>query len=126
MAERRVSACITHKVQPMKTRYFVIVIAVILGGIAYKFVPTKVEFKQGETQVIEKKVEVDALDQAIKSKQDEKKQEIETIAEKARQDTYNQEMKKVELQVIQDFNKKLNTRQEELEKQVSLGQSLLN
>jgi hypothetical protein len=43
--------------------------------------------------------------------------EIEAIAQKAHDEAYNQEMKKVELEVIKSFNDKLEARQIELEKE---------
>ena len=49
-----------------------------------------------------------------------RKETIKSTAQKAFDEAYNQEMKKVELQVIKDFNDKLDARQIELEEQVSL------
>ena len=70
-----------------------------------------------EPQVVEKTVEVDVLDKAIKDAQSDRKSSIEEVAHKAWQDAYDQEMKKVELEVIESFSKKLDARQEELKKQ---------
>ena len=97
----------------------VVVLGVILGGITLSR-PTQTNYVAPE--VIEKKVEVkvDALDQAIKSAQEAKKTEIEAIAKKAHDEAYDQEMKKVELQVVTDFNKQLKDRQSALEKSISL------
>ncbi len=100
----------------MKTTIIIgVVILSIVGGLMY--FPSKVEVITQEPQVVEKEVEVDALEQSIKSAQDAKKAEIEATAQKAWQEAYDQEMKKVELEVIKKFNTQLNTRQIELEKE---------
>lgn len=70
-----------------------------------------------ETEVVTETVEVDALEQSIKDAQEERKSEIEAIARGAYDEAYNQEMKKVELEVIKSFNEKLEVRQLELEKE---------
>lgn len=94
----------------------VIVLGVILGGIAYS---NKVEYTAPEIEVVEveKEVEVDALEEAIKNAQNAKLSVIEDIAQKAHDEAYNQEMKKVELEVVKAFNAKLGARQIELEKE---------
>lgn len=84
--------------------------------IASFFIASKTEVVQN-TQVVEKEVEVDALESSIQKAQDAKKAEIESLAQKAWQEAYDQEMKKVELEVIKSFNEKLNARQIELEKE---------
>jgi hypothetical protein len=93
----------------------VIVLGAILGGIALK--PNVIEYTAPEVVEVEKTVEVDALEEAIKSAQNAKLSEIEAIAQKAHDEAYNQEMKKVELEVIKSFNDKLEARQIELEKE---------
>lgn len=90
---------------------------VTLVGVGTYFMPSKTVVEMPEVQVVEKEVEVDALEQSIKSAQDAKKAEIEATANKAWQEAYDQEMKKVELEVIKKFNTQLNTRQIELEKE---------
>jgi len=97
----------------------VIVLAVILGGIALSKKGT-VTVVNNEPQVIEKEVQVDALEEAIKSAQNAKSSEIKASAQKAYDEAYSQEMKKVELQVIDDFTKQLELRQETLEGELSL------
>ena len=92
-----------------------IVLGVIIGGFYLK--GSKVEYVQNEPVVVEKEVQVDALDKAIKDAQDAKKAEIEDTAKKAYDEAYDQEMKKVELEVIQSFSEKLDARQIELEKE---------
>ena len=92
---------------------------VVLGGI-YLLKTEKIQYTQNEPTVIEKEVEVDALDNAIKTAQNAKMLEIEATATAAYNAAYEQEMKKVELQVIQDFNAKLDARQIELEKQTKV------
>ncbi len=96
----------------------VIVLAVILGGIALTRT-NKIEYVQNEPVVVEKEVEVDALEEAIKTAQNAKSSEIEAIAQKAHDEAYNQEMKKVELEVIKSFGEKLDARQTELEKETN-------
>lgn len=91
----------------------------ILGGIALTKT-SKIEVTNNEPQVIEKPVEVDALDNAIKTAQEGKIREIEASAQKAYDEAYNQEMKKVELEVIKSFNEKLDVRQTELEKETKV------
>ena len=90
---------------------------VTLVGVGTYVMPSKTIVEMPEVQVVEKEVEVDALEQSIKSAQDAKKAEIEATANKAWQEAYDQEMKKVELEVIKKFNTQLNTRQIELEKE---------
>lgn len=94
----------------------VIVLAVILGGIALSR-KSSVTVVNNEPQVVEKEVQVDALEEAIKTAQNAKSSEIEAIAQKAHDEAYNQEMKKVELEVIKSFGQKLDARQIELEKE---------
>lgn len=99
----------------------VIVVGVIfIGGYYIANVPSTTEYVAPQEVVVEKEVQVDALDKAIKDAQEAEKANIEAIAKKSYDDTYTQEMKKVELQVIGDFNKKLEARQEVLEGELSL------
>jgi len=96
-----------------------IITGVVLSliGVAVWFLPSKVEVVTQEAQVVEKEVEVDALEKSINDAQDAKKADIEAVANKAWQEAYDQEMKKIELEVIKSFNAKLDTRQIELEKE---------
>jgi outer membrane murein-binding lipoprotein Lpp len=96
----------------------VIGLVVIAGGIT--LTNKKVEYTAPEVVEVEKEVQVDALEQAIKASQTNKESEIKAIADKAYQDAYTQEMKKVELEVIAEFNKKLDARQIELEKETKV------
>ena len=73
-----------------------------------------------EPKVVEKEVQVDALEQAIKDAQDAKQSDIKASAQKSYDDTYSQEMKKVELEVIKSFGEKLDARQIELEKETKV------
>ena len=69
---RRVSACITHKVQPMKTRYFVIVIAVILGGIYFANKNKDAQpVRYIQQAVQQKEIIVNPLDEKIKEREKE-------------------------------------------------------
>lgn len=97
----------------------VIVAGIILGGILL-LKPQVVQYTNPEPQVVEKAVEVDALDKSIKDAQEAKKSEIEETAQNAYDAAYDQEMKKVELEVIQQFNEKLDVRQVELEKETKV------
>lgn len=89
-----------------------IAIVIILGVVA--LFATK-----GETveYVAPVEVEVDALEKAIKDAQDAKRDEITKVAQKAYDDTLDHELKKIELEVIASFNKELDARQKELEKE---------
>jgi len=89
---------------------------VALIGVGIMLLSSKTEVINIEPEVVEKEVEVDALEKSINEAQDAKKADIEAVANKAWQEAYDQEMKKVELEVIQSFNKKLDARQIELEK----------
>lgn len=97
----------------------VIIVVAILGGVAF-FYPSTIEVTNTEPQVVEKEVEVDALEQAIKTAQNGKLSEIEASAQQAYDEAYSQEMKKVELEVIKSFNAKLDVRQTELEKETKV------
>lgn len=90
----------------------------VLGGITYLGTrPSVTEYVAPQEVVVEKEVQVDALDKAIKDAQEAEKANIEAIAKKSYDDTYSQEMKKVELEVIKSFGEKLDARQIELEKE---------
>lgn len=90
----------------------------VLGGITYLGTrPSVTEYVAPQEVVVEKEVQVDALDKAIKDAQEAEKANIEAIAKKSYDDTYSQEMKKVELEVIKSFGEKLDARQTELEKE---------
>lgn len=82
--------------------------------------PQVIEVINPEPEVITQEVHVDALDAAIKEAQSAKRAEIESVAQKAWQDAYDQEMKKAELEVLRSFNEKLDTRQTELEKETKV------
>jgi len=94
----------------------VTVVGVILGGIALTRT-NQIEYVQNEPTVVEKEVEVDALEEAIKTAQTAQNDAIKAIATKAYDEAYNQEMKKIELEVIRAFTEKLDARQIELEKE---------
>ena len=101
----------------MKKIILVVIVLALLGGYA---LTQKEPVEYIAPQVIEKEVEVDALEQAIKTAQNGKLSEIEASAQEAYDEAYAQEMKKVELEVITDFNKKLDARQVELEKETKV------
>ena len=94
----------------------VIVLGLILGGIALTR-PSVTEYVAPEVQIKVEEVQVDALEKAIRDAQGARKAEIEDIAKKAYDAAYDQEMKKVELEVIRSFGEKLDARQIELEKE---------
>lgn len=120
VTRRSVTENIKHNQHYMKRLAIVVMIAgVILGGIAF-LKTSKVVYVQNEPTVVEKTVEVDALDEAIKSAQKGKLSEIEASAQKAYDEAYSQEMKKVELEVIRSFGEKLDARQVELEKETKI------
>jgi hypothetical protein len=80
----------------------------------------KIEVINPEPEVVEKEVRVDALEEAVKDAQEAQRTEIEATAKRAYDEAYNQEMKKVELEVIKSFNEKLEVRQIELEKETKV------
>lgn len=93
----------------------------VLGGITYVGTrPSVTEYVAPQEVVVEKEVQVDALDKAIKDAQSAQESEIKATAQKAYDDTYSQEMKKVELEVIKSFGEKLDARQTELEKETKV------
>ena len=98
----------------------VTVVGVILGGIALTQVGTVEEYVAPVEVVVEKEVQVDALDKAIQEAQSAKKEEIESVAQKAYEDAKTQELKKIELDVIKTFGEKLDARQVELEKETKV------
>ena len=98
----------------------VTVVGALLGGYALTQVGSVQEYVAPEQVVVEKEVQVDALDKAIKDAQDAKQNDIKTAAQKAYDEAYNQEMKKVELEVIKSFGEKLDARQVELEKETKV------
>lgn len=102
----------------MKRLAIAVIVVGVLGGITYIGTRSStVEYVAPQEVVVEKEVQVDALDKAIKDAQEAEKANIETIAKKSYDDTYSQEMKKVELEVIKSFGEKLDARQTELEKE---------
>ena len=103
----------------MKRLAIAVVILGILGGITY-FIPSHSEVVMEQPKVVEKEVQVDALEQAIKDAQETKQDAIKASAQKSYDDTYSQEMKKVELEVIKSFGEKLDARQIELEKETKV------
>jgi len=90
---------------------------ILVVGLSITFFAPKSVTEYVAQEVI---VEVDALEQAVKSAQDAKKSEIEAVAEKARVEAHTQEMKKVELEVISEFSKKLDVRKVELQKETKV------
>ena len=93
-----------------------VIVVIVLGVIAGGITLTQKDTVVYEPQVIEKEVEVDALEQAIKTAQEGKQEAIRASAQASYDETYAHEMKKVELEVIAEFNKKLDARQTQLEK----------
>lgn len=92
-------------------------VVIVLGAVVFSQMSSTTEVITQEAEVLVEEVEVDALEKSINDAQDAKKAEVEAIANKAWQEAYDQEMKKVELEVIKSFNAKLDTRQIELEKE---------
>ncbi len=95
-----------------------VIVGVIFFGGYYAVTKTnKIEYVQNEPVVVEKEVEVDALEEAIKTAKNAKSDATEEIAKKAYEDAKLQEEKKIELEVIRSFGEKLDARQTELEKE---------
>lgn len=105
----------------MKRLAIAVIVVGVLGGITYLGTrPSVTEYVAPQEVVVEKEVQVDALDKAIKDAQTASKSDIEGIAKKAYDEAYSQEMKKVELEVIKSFGEKLDARQTELEKETKV------
>lgn len=105
----------------MKRLAIAVIVVGVLGGITYLGTkPSTMESVAPQEVVVEKEVQVDALDKAIKDAQEAEKANIEAVAKKSYDDTYTQEMKKVELEVIKSFGEKLDARQTELEKETKV------
>lgn len=100
----------------MKQLAIVVIVLAVIGGIAFTYT-NDVEYVAPEVIVEEKEVQVDALEKAIRDAQDAKESDIKASAQAAYDEAYDQEMKKVELEVIQSFSEKLDARQIELEKE---------
>ena len=94
----------------------IVIVLIVIGGLLIHYKGSVQTYTAPE--VVEKNVtvEVDVLDQEVNKAQEARKNEIEQIAQKAHDEAYNQEMKKVELEVVKSFNQKLNARQTQLEK----------
>lgn len=101
-------------------KYIIAVGVAVVMVIGFWFLGAKpVEYIK-ETETVTETVEVDALEQAIKDAQDARRSAIEDIAQKAYDEAYGQEMKKVELEVVKAFGEKLDARQTELEKETKV------
>ncbi len=99
----------------------VVTLGLISGGIyAYSNKVKTIEYIQGETQVVEKTVEVETLRKRIDEAIIASSTEIESEAQKAYNETKEQEQKKIELQVTSQYRAEIETREAELEEQVSL------
>jgi hypothetical protein len=100
----------------MKRLAIVVTIGVVIM-VGITLLSSEVKYTSPEVVEVEKEVEVDALEQAIKSSQNAKMSEIEAVAQQAYNDAKDREMKKIELEVITEFNKKLEERKIELQKE---------
>lgn len=97
----------------------VTVVGVIFGGYYIANKTSTIEYVAPEVQIKVEEVQVDALEKAIKDAQTSKEGDIKAMAQKAYDEAYNKEMKRVELEVISEFGKKLDARQTELEKETN-------
>lgn len=98
----------------MKIKMFIavlIVVALSVYAVTF-FMPSETVYVK-QDPVVEVQ-EVDALEEAIKKAQEDKKVEIEAIAQAAYDAAYAVEMDKVELQVVTEFDKSLEVRKTEL------------
>lgn len=98
----------------MKTLAVIIIIVGVLIGVTQLRSTSTVTV---ETEVITETVVVDPLGEAIEQAQKERKAEVESAAQSAYDDMFNQKMKEIELEVIKEYNAELDRRQEELEKE---------
>ena len=82
---------ILHLAQTYEKIILAVIVLALLGGYA---LTQKESVEYTAPQVVEKEVEVDALEQAIKSAQNGKQEAIRATAQKAYDEAYAQEMKK--------------------------------
>lgn len=106
----------------MKRKHIAIVIVVglALGGVALIKKDSPIEYIQGETQVVEKTVEVETLQKRIGDAITASSTDIETQAQNAYNETKAQAQKEVELEVTRKYRAEIEAREAELEEQVSL------
>lgn len=95
-------------------------IGLALGGVALINKGSTVEYIQGETQVVEKTVEVETLQKRIDDAITASSTDIETQAQNAYNETKAQAKKEVELEVTRKYRAEIEAREAELEEQVSL------
>ena len=93
---------------------------VILVGGMLTFKPNTVEYIKGETQVVEKTVEIETLQKRIDDAITASSTEIEIEAKKAYDETVAKEKKEVELEVTRKYRAEIEAREATLEEEVSL------
>ena len=102
----------------------VIILVTVVGLIAiswrYYAQEEVIEYIQGETQVVEKTVEVETLQKRIGDAITASSTDIETQAQNAYNETKAQAQKEVELEVTRKYRAEIEAREAELEEQVSL------
>lgn len=91
------------------------VVVCVLGTMFFS--SSKVEYTPPEPEIITKEVKVDALEQAIVDAQAAKKTEIEAVAQKAYDEAYDREMKKIESAVRKEYGEQNDAVIEALDKE---------
>ena len=122
MTQRSVTGTIVNNINNMKRKHIAIVIVVglALGGVALIKKDSPIEYIQGETQVVEKTVEVETPQKRIGDAITASSTDIETQAQNAYNETKAQAQKEVELEVTRKYRAEIEAREAELEEQVSL------
>ena len=122
VTRRSVTVAIVNNINNMKRKHIAIVIVVglALGGVALIKKDSPIEYIQGETQVVEKTVEIETLQKRIDDAITASSTDIETQAQNAYNETKAQAQKEVELEVTRKYRAEIEAREAELEEQVSL------
>jgi hypothetical protein len=97
----------------------VIVIGLILGGITYTK-KDKIQYTKGDTQIVEKTVEVETLQKRIDDAIHASSTAIESEAQKAFETKKMQLQTEIELEVTRAYRAEIEERESKLEEQVSL------
>lgn len=106
----------------MKTIIIALVMAVIVGGIAYnivtegKFAPVAYE-KEVKVETVE--VEVETLQKRISDAQEARKADIEAKAKEAYDKAVSQALLEIELEVTAEYRAEIEARELELKKQTT-------
>ncbi len=96
-----------------------VVVAVILGGVTL-IKPKTIEYVKGDTEVVEKTIEIETLQKRIDDAKVAEEMNTEATAYKMYLQTRAQIEKEIELKVTNEYKTEIDAKITELEKQVSL------